>query len=125
MHRALLNRPSTSRTRRSISAEKFQIPAFVLSDQYLADSQWSYEGLDLDKTVYRDYRLRDVPPDAARRYRRYAYTASGVSPLAVPGQSECLVVDDSDEHDEEGHIIEDSQTRTQDGARRGCSRSCP
>ncbi|MGD0656693.1 MAG: 2-oxoacid:acceptor oxidoreductase subunit alpha [Syntrophorhabdales bacterium] len=92
--------------------EKFQIPAFILSDQYLADSQWSYEGLDLDKTVYRDYRLRDVPPDAARTYRRYAYTASGVSPLAVPGQSECLVVDDSDEHDEEGHIIEDSLTRT-------------
>ena len=26
--------------------EKFQIPAFILSDQYLADSQWSYEGLD-------------------------------------------------------------------------------
>ena len=70
------------------------------------------KGSTLDKTVYRDYRLRDVPPDAARTYRRYAYTDSGVSPLAVPGQSECLVVDDSDEHDEEGHLIEDSLTRT-------------
>ena len=30
-------------------AEKYQIPAFVLTDQYLADSGWSYETLDLEK----------------------------------------------------------------------------
>ena len=49
------------------------------------------------------------------RYKRFAYTDSGVSPLAVPGQSNELVVADSDEHDEEGHITEDGRTRTQDG----------
>ncbi|MCX7793902.1 MAG: 2-oxoacid:acceptor oxidoreductase subunit alpha, partial [Thermodesulfovibrionales bacterium] len=35
----------------------------------------------------------------------------GISPLAVPGESEHLVVTDSDEHDEEGHIVEDAETR--------------
>ena len=92
-------------------AEKYQIPVFILSDQYLADSRWTYPSLDLDRCVYRDYRLRDVPPEGAATYKRYAYTASGVSPFAVPGRSEYLVVDDSDEHDEEGHLIEDAPTR--------------
>lgn len=93
-------------------AEKFQIPVFILTDQYLADSRRTYPHLDLEKIVYRDYRLRDVPPEGAGAYRRYVYTPSGVSPLAIPGRSECLVVDDSDEHDEEGHLIEDALTRT-------------
>ncbi len=93
-------------------AERFQIPVFILSDQYLADSQWTYGGFDLDKTIYRDWRLRDLPPAAAGLYKRYAYTESGVSPLAVPGRSEGLVVADSDEHDEEGHLVEDGEIRT-------------
>ena len=44
-------------------------------------------------------------------YQRYALTGNGISPLAVPGESKHLVVVDSDEHDEDGHIIEDSATR--------------
>jgi len=93
-------------------AEKYQIPVFILSDQYLADSRWTYPSLDLDRCIYQDYRMRDVPQEGAATYKRYAYTPSGVSPLAIPGRSECLVVDDSDEHDEEGHLIEDALTRT-------------
>ncbi len=99
-------------------SEKYQIPAFVLTDQYLADSSWTYEGFDLDKVVYKDYRLRDDAAGAAAAnaagpapYKRYAFTPSGVSPLAVPGSARWLVVEDSDEHDEEGHLIEDGETR--------------
>jgi len=44
-------------------------------------------------------------------YKRHAFTDSGVSPLAIPGDSRHLVVTDSDEHDEEGHIVEDAETR--------------
>ena len=40
-------------------------------------------------------------------------TASGVSPRALPGQGKALVVTDSDEHDEAGHMIEDAATRNQ------------
>ena len=66
-------------------AEKYQIPGFVLTDQYLADSQWTYEGFDLGKVVYRDYRLRGKALEEAAGYKRYAFTPSGVSPFAVPG----------------------------------------
>ena len=47
------------------------------------------------------------------RYRRHALTDSGVSPLGVPGASEHLVVTDSDEHDEEGHLTEDAEIRVE------------
>jgi 2-oxoglutarate/2-oxoacid ferredoxin oxidoreductase subunit alpha len=90
---------------------KYQIPAFILTDQYLADSQWTYPGFDLSKVVYTDYRLREPLTNGRNDYKRYAYTDSGVSPFAVPGRSNRLVVADSDEHDEEGHLTEDGEIR--------------
>jgi 2-oxoglutarate ferredoxin oxidoreductase subunit alpha len=92
-------------------AEKYQVPVIILFDQYLSDSQWTFDGFDLGKTVYHDYRLRGQVFSNLPDYRRYAYTESGVSALGVPGDSRHVVVADSDEHDEEGHIIEDSETR--------------
>ena len=93
-------------------AEKYQIPSFILSDQYLADSRWTYKGFDLDRIIYKDYRLKDKELHGGDGYKRFAYTDSGVSPFAVPGYSRGLVVADSDEHDEEGHLTEDGETRT-------------
>ena len=93
-------------------AEKYQIPSLILSDQYLADSRWTYVGLDLDRITYKDYRLRDQGLNGEDEYKRFAYTDSGVSPLAVPGHSRGPVVADSDEHDEEGHLTEDGEIRT-------------
>jgi 2-oxoglutarate ferredoxin oxidoreductase subunit alpha len=92
-------------------AEKYQIPAFVMSDQYLSDSQWTYKSLYPDKLHYTDYRLRGKAFESLTGYRRHAITKDGVSPLGVPGESRHVVVTDSDEHDEEGHIIEDAETR--------------
>jgi len=92
-------------------AEKYQITAIILTDQYLADSQWSYEGFDLGKIKYIDYRLREERLKKIKNYKRHAFTETGVSPLAIPGQSENLVVTDSDEHDEEGHITEEALIR--------------
>jgi 2-oxoglutarate ferredoxin oxidoreductase subunit alpha len=92
-------------------AEKYQIPAFVMFDQYLSDSQWTYDEIDTTSLLYNDYRSRGESPGENEQYKRHAFTDSGVSPLAVPGDSRRLVVTDSDEHDEEGHIIEDGLTR--------------
>ena len=92
-------------------AEKYQIPAIVIFDQYLADTQWTYEGFDLERARYTDYRLRGEALQKLPEYKRHAFTENGISPLAVPGDSKHLVVTDSDEHDEEGHIIEDAETR--------------
>ena len=91
--------------------EKYQIPAFVIFDTYLADSEWTYDGFDLSKIVYKDYRLRGEEFKKLESYKRHAFTDTGVSPLGEPGDSKHPVVTDSDEHDEEGHIIEDAETR--------------
>lgn len=90
-------------------AEKYQIPAIILTDQYLADSQWTYDGFDLSKLIYNDYRIRGDNFARLSEYKRHAFTDSGVSPLAVPGHGPHVVVTDSDEHDEDGHITEDAE----------------
>jgi 2-oxoglutarate ferredoxin oxidoreductase subunit alpha len=92
-------------------AEKYQVPAFVLFDTYLSDSQWTYQGFDLSRLRITEYRLRGEAFRKLEHYDRHAYTDSGVSPLAVPGDAKHLVVTDSDEHTEDGHITEDAVTR--------------
>ncbi len=91
-------------------AEKYQTTVIVMSDQHLADSYWSVHDLDTGRIpVERAIMRNDAVPDD---YRRHMITETGVSPLAVPGQAgRAVVVTDSDEHDEEGHLIEDAGTR--------------
>jgi len=90
-------------------AEQYQTPVFMLTDQFLADSYravvpFNVEGLDWVKP--------GADPDSIKApYRRHAMTESGVSPRLLPGLSKNLVVTDSDEHTEDGHITEDLVTR--------------
>ncbi|MFW5730180.1 MAG: 2-oxoacid:acceptor oxidoreductase subunit alpha [Desulfonatronovibrionaceae bacterium] len=90
-------------------AEKSQGPVFLLTDQYMADSYRRVESLDLsagDNPV--------LPGDSwpqAETYQRYALTSSGVSPRLVPTTGSYLVVLDSDEHYQDGHITEDLKVR--------------
>jgi 2-oxoglutarate ferredoxin oxidoreductase subunit alpha len=92
-------------------SQRFQVPVFILTDQYLADTQWTYEKFDPERLVYEDYRLKDIMVEDAREYRRHLFTENGISSFAIPGESERLVVTDSDEHDEEGHLVEDGYIR--------------
>jgi 2-oxoglutarate/2-oxoacid ferredoxin oxidoreductase subunit alpha len=92
-------------------AEKYQIPVIVQSDQYLADTQWTFEEIDIESLQYEDFRLCGSALSKTDSYQRYAYSENGISPLAIPGSSKHLVVFDSDEHDQDGHIIEDGKTR--------------
>lgn len=91
--------------------EKYQVPVIILTDQYLADSEWTFDGFDVRMLEYTDRRLKGKTLRNLPSYRRHAYTEIGTCPMAVPGGSEHLVVTDSDEHDEEGHMIEDAETR--------------
>lgn len=91
-------------------AEKYQGPAFILTDQYLADS---YRAVD-------PYDIESLPPVTAGEskmddslYERYAITESGISPRRLPGMSKGLVIADSDEHTALGHITEDPNLRVQ------------
>ncbi len=92
-------------------ADKYQIPVIIQSDQYLADSEWTFPGFDTEDLHNEDFRLRHQALQEMSSYKRYASTDTGVSPMAIPGASRHLVAVDSDEHDEDGHIIEDAATR--------------
>ena len=92
-------------------SQRFQIPVFILTDQYLADTQWTYKKFDTESLIYVDYRLGEEVLQGQEEYKRHAFTDNGISPFAIPGESKHLVVTDSDEHNEEGHLIEDGPTR--------------
>jgi 2-oxoglutarate ferredoxin oxidoreductase subunit alpha len=91
-------------------AERYQGPMFLLTDQFLADSFRAVAA----------FRVEDLTPVKAGAeavgsspYQRFAITGTGISPRFLPGASEDLVVADSDEHTEDGHITEDLFVRTQ------------
>ena len=86
-------------------AEALQAPAIVLSDQFMGQSR-----AIIDRPADHDVgapRLTAAPntPD----YKRYRDTASGVSPMAIPGTPGVVYTADGLEHTEAG--IPSSQTR--------------
>ena len=94
-------------------ADEYQVPVIILTDQYLASSYATVDRFDLSGVqIKRGQLLSEEDPSKLEHYKRYEITASGISPRAFPLQSTALVVADSDEHNEEGHLIEDAETRT-------------
>ncbi|UCD50694.1 MAG: 2-oxoacid:acceptor oxidoreductase subunit alpha [Phycisphaerales bacterium] len=87
-------------------ADKYQVPVFVLTDQYFLDSYYNLPTFDVSQTNVERHIVK-----TERDYRRYAVTEDGISPRGIPGHGEGLVAIDSDEHDEEGHITEDLDVR--------------
>lgn len=88
-------------------ADKYQLPVIILSDQLIADSLLTIDELDIDSIKIERNILANEELKNIKDYKRYKITDSGVSPRALPGNPYSLVVVDSDEHDEEGHITED------------------
>jgi len=87
-------------------ADKYQIPVFILSDQYFAECYYNIPSLDLS-----DLKIENHIVKTDENYKRYQLTPDGVSPRGIPGFGAGVVVVDSDEHDEEGHITEDLDLR--------------
>lgn len=93
-------------------ADKYQIPVFVMSDQYLADSLFTCEKFDASKVKIERHLLSDHELRAKNGdYKRYKFTPLGISPRAIPGQDGVVVVADSDEHNEAGHIDQTAENR--------------
>jgi 2-oxoglutarate ferredoxin oxidoreductase subunit alpha len=85
-------------------ADKYQIPVFLLTDQYLLDSFYNideFPEIEIERYVVK----------TSENYRRYEVTDDGISPRGIPGYGDGLVRVDSDEHDEFGHITESSEVR--------------
>ena len=87
-------------------ADKFQVPVFILTDQYFMDSYYNTSPFDLS-----GFEINRNIVETDQNYKRYLITEEGISPRGVPGHGKGLVCVDSDEHDEEGHITEDLELR--------------
>jgi 2-oxoglutarate ferredoxin oxidoreductase subunit alpha len=88
-------------------ADQFQTPVFLLTDQFLADSYRTVEPFSLEDVAPPVQPWKTRGPKSPAGYRRYEITENGISPRLLPGAGESLVVADSDEHDETGHLTED------------------
>jgi len=99
-------------------AEKYQTPALVLSDHYLAVAVrtlelggFDFEAVEIDRgALLSAAELDALEPE--EEYLRYQITDSGISPRAVPGHPRAVYVAAGNEHDERGTITEEAEMRT-------------
>src|SRR5437867_1034280 len=85
-------------------AEKYQMPVIIISDLLLSEHPETVSAgfLRHDVITERGELVREWNGDG--KYKRYAFTKSGVSPRALPGTEGTLYVAATDDHDEEGKI---------------------
>ena len=79
-------------------AESLQVPAIVLSDQYFGQARAVVDVPRKDDFSFRRSRAGANGPG----YKRYALTASGISPMAIPGTAGMTYTADGLEHNERG-----------------------
>ncbi len=84
-------------------AERYQMPVIVLTDQAMSERIETICPIDLGRVRVID-RLKPQFDGNGREdgYRRYAITADGVSPMAIPGARGGHYVAEGLEHDERG-----------------------
>ena len=90
-------------------SQKYRVPSIILTDQFLADSYWTIDNLEIEKIKTRNYFLEK--DKILSDFKTYAITETGISARIRPGESENLVIVDSDEHDERGNLTEDNNIR--------------
>lgn len=78
-------------------SEALQVPAIVLSDQSLGQSQ-----AVIPVPVFAEGMMRKHAGSSTRDYQRYRHTPDNVSPMAVPGDPGNMYTADGLEHNESG-----------------------
>ncbi len=86
--------------------QEYQVPVFILTDQYLIDSYYNTPTLNHDNLEIKKFFVK-----TDKNYQRYRFTESGISPFGIPGYGDGLVDADSHTHTEEGDITEDPEIR--------------
>jgi 2-oxoglutarate ferredoxin oxidoreductase subunit alpha len=93
-------------------AERFQLPVIHLIDKALANSSQTFPVFDISGVkIYRG-EILDEKMLEGREYKRFAFTESGVSPRVLLGTRNGVHWYAGDEHNEYGHISEESHNRT-------------
>jgi len=94
-------------------AEKFQIPALIISDKYLAESHGTSEPFDQNRIgIDRGQLITEDEYTGEEEYKRHKFTEGGISPRALPGTKGAIVRTNADEHNELGYTTEDPQLST-------------
>jgi 2-oxoglutarate ferredoxin oxidoreductase subunit alpha len=88
-------------------ADKYQVPVFILTDQYLLDSYYNLKEFSPMPPKAKNYFVK-----TEQAYQRYAPAYNGISPRGIPGFGQGIICVDSDEHDAGGYITEDGEVRT-------------
>ncbi len=94
-------------------ADKYQVPAIILVDQYFNDSLFSLknDALTAPSSV-RHHTIADSDLTSPEGYERYGFTDSGVTPRALPCAGRALVKVCGNEHLPDGHTTEAKDLRT-------------
>jgi len=93
-------------------AERFQMPVIVIADKFLASTYRTVPMFDTSNLqVDRGQLMSEADLAAKPLYKRYEFTPLGVSPRTIPGTRGGIFHTTGDEHDELGHITENSENR--------------
>lgn len=95
-------------------AEQYQLPVIHLVDKTIASTTVTTHVFDTGNVpIHRGHILNENALTTANleKYKRFAFTESGVSPRAVLGTLGGISWNTGDEHDEFGHITEDPVDR--------------
>ncbi len=93
-------------------AEEYQVPVIHLIDKAMANCSQTYPIFDSDGfKIERGNRVESVAQ--GQPYKRFLFTETGVSPRAVIGTKNAVYWHTGDEHNEFGHISEESLNRRQ------------
>lgn len=84
-------------------SDRYQCPVIIVLDLYLSEHYESVNDLNLNATIDRG----SWADSSDQKYARYAFTETGISPRARPGQEGRIFIAGSDEHDEKGNLISD------------------
>ena len=92
-------------------SEKYQVPAIVLMDQFLADSAKTESEPFQTGHEHETFLTQETQMSQGDVYLRYKLTDTGISPRRAPCLSDALVRASGTEHTEEGLSSEDPKIR--------------
>lgn len=90
-------------------ADKYQLPAFILSDKYLGEAAKTVTPFDVSGLKIDRFKLADKAP---KNYKRFEITENGVSLRVLPGTPNGMHLATSYEHNEYGYHTEDPAERS-------------
>jgi len=93
-------------------AEKYQVPAIILTDKHLAESHATVPEFDLNKARVERGKIITGEYKGEEEYRRFKLTEDGISPMAIPGTLNAIVKVNSSEHNEFGYATANEANAT-------------